>query len=252
MKRDVSDGGAVVDVPVNILDCDPQLGLYAKPFIRLFEDRYYFWGTVEILRKLFQTSFVVLVRIVDKRFDLLYTLLVIVMAITFQGHFSPFVDDLDDRLSIMFLVNEFLLLLSLVGITYVKGWDDRQNGAVLIAMQVLPLGKQFHSANIVSFLYIVSEYMKQIMHSGSYCYLVPRVVFPATPPLRLALGCMYYWLMLAIELTRIRTLCRPCWAPTSHTSSGPSRRGRSAKASRRRARTCVTTCWRSTAAATSR
>jgi hypothetical protein len=35
-KQDVTDGGAVIDMPVNILDCDSQLGLYAKPFIRLF------------------------------------------------------------------------------------------------------------------------------------------------------------------------------------------------------------------------
>ena len=137
MKRDVSDGGAVIDMPVNILDCDQHLGIYVKPFIRLFEDWYYFWGTVEILWKLLQTSFLVLVRIVDKRFDLLYMLLVSYMIITLQGHYSPYVDDLDDQLSIMFLVNEFLLLLSIVGITYVNGWDDdRQNVAVLLALEV--------------------------------------------------------------------------------------------------------------------
>jgi hypothetical protein len=139
MKRDVSDGGAVVDMPVNILDCDPQLGLYAKRFIHLFEDWYYFWGTVEILWKLFQTSFLVLVRIVDKRFDLLYMLLVSYMIITLQGHYSPYVDDLDDRLSIKFLVIEFFLLLSIVGITYMNGWDDRQNSTVLLGIEVLPL-----------------------------------------------------------------------------------------------------------------
>lgn len=58
-------------MPANILDCDPQLGLYAKPFVRLFEDKFYFCGIVEILRKLFQTSSVVVIQIIDKRFDLL-------------------------------------------------------------------------------------------------------------------------------------------------------------------------------------
>jgi len=139
MKRDVSDGGAVLfNIPVNILDCDPQLGLYAKPFIRLYEDRYYFWGTVEILRKLFQTSFVVIIQIVDVRFDLLYSLLVSYLFITLQAYFSPYVCDIDDRLSIAFLMNEMLILLSLMGITYVEaGWDDRNNGAALLAMQGL-------------------------------------------------------------------------------------------------------------------
>jgi hypothetical protein len=144
MKREIVDGGAMVEMPVNILDCDLQLGLYAKPFIiRLFEDQYYYWSTIEILRKLFQTSFVVIIRIVNERFDLLSTLLVNVMAITFQGHFSPYICDIDDKLSIMFLVNEFLLSLSLVGVTHVKGWDDRQNGAVVLMIQVLPLKNNF-------------------------------------------------------------------------------------------------------------
>jgi hypothetical protein len=156
MKRDVSDGGAVIDVPVNILDCDPQLGLYAKPFVRLFEDQYYYWGTVEILRKLFQTSFVVIIRIVDERFDLLYTLTVNVIAITLQGHYSPYQCDIDDKLSVLFLVNEFFLIVSLLGVTHMDGWNEHQNGAVLLAMQVLPLENNSNSANTVSYSYIVN------------------------------------------------------------------------------------------------
>jgi hypothetical protein len=85
------------------------LGLYSKPFIRLFEDRYYFWATVEMLRKLFLTSFGVVVQIIDKRNDLLYTLLVSYMAITLQGYRSPYACDIDDRLSIAFLLDLGLL-----------------------------------------------------------------------------------------------------------------------------------------------
>ena len=139
LKQDITDAGAVVQVPVNIFDCDPELGLYAKPFIRLFEDRFYFWGCVEMLRKLFQTSFTVVIQIADARFDLLYTLLVSYLFLGVQGYFSPYADDIDDRLSLAFLVNEFLLLLSLVGVTFVERWDNRKNGFVLCVLQVIPL-----------------------------------------------------------------------------------------------------------------
>jgi hypothetical protein len=61
------------------------------------------------------------------------------MSITFQAYSSPYACDIDDRLSVAFHVNEFLILLSLEGITHVKGWDDSRNGAALLALQVHPL-----------------------------------------------------------------------------------------------------------------
>mmetsp|Transcript_7114 Transcript_7114/g.12318 ORF Transcript_7114/g.12318 Transcript_7114/m.12318 type:complete len:166 (+) Transcript_7114:110-607(+) len=60
-----------------------------------------------------------------------------VMAITLQGHFSPYVCDIDDKLSVMFLVNEFVLIVSLLGVTHVDGWNSDQNGIVLLVIQGL-------------------------------------------------------------------------------------------------------------------
>jgi len=135
LKTEVTNGNAVVKVPVNVFDSDPQLGLYAKPFIRLFEDRYYYWGPVEMLRKLLQTSFIVVIRIIDDRFDLMFATLLSFLYLSVQGHLSPHKDDLDDKLSVIFLVNEFLVLLSLIGVTYVEGWDDSANGISMLVVQ---------------------------------------------------------------------------------------------------------------------
>eukprot|EP00959_Pyramimonas_sp_CCMP1952_P129427 2706745-Pyramimonas_sp.AAC.1 len=137
-KQEVTDGGALLLVHKNVLDFDTVMGLYAKPFVHLFEGRFYYWASVEILRKLLQTSTVVVVRIVSPEYDLLYMLLVSYIFITIQGYYSPFKEDSNDKLSIAFLVNEFIIMLSLVGITYIDNWNEKVNGCCLLILQVRP------------------------------------------------------------------------------------------------------------------
>jgi hypothetical protein len=79
---------------------------------------------------------VVIVQIIDKRFELAYPLLVSYLFMTLQAYFSPYSCDIDGRLSLAFLMNEFLIMLVLLCITHVSGWNDGDNGAVLIANQV--------------------------------------------------------------------------------------------------------------------
>ena len=50
-------------LPVLVLSADPQ-------------DNMYWWGTFDMIRRLFQTSVIVLVRIVDDRYDTVYAVLV--------------------------------------------------------------------------------------------------------------------------------------------------------------------------------
>jgi hypothetical protein len=61
---------------------------------------YIWWQVWEIYRRLFQVSFVVLVRIVDDRFDLVYSLSVSFFAVVLQAYFNPFIEDGDDRLQV--------------------------------------------------------------------------------------------------------------------------------------------------------
>ena len=51
---DRTDGGALIKRHINLIDCDKLLHMYLTPFMRLYEDKYYWWQVWEIFRRLFQ------------------------------------------------------------------------------------------------------------------------------------------------------------------------------------------------------
>ena len=79
---------------------------------RSLQDNFYYWQSYDTLRRLALTSLVVVVKIIDPNFAVLYVLLVSFSSVGVQAYFTPFKDDVDDILTITFMVNEFLLAVS--------------------------------------------------------------------------------------------------------------------------------------------
>jgi hypothetical protein len=66
------------------------------------------------MRRLAMTSLVVVVKILDPDFAVLYVLFVACAGTVIQAYFTPFKDDVDDILSITFMGNEFLLAVAML------------------------------------------------------------------------------------------------------------------------------------------
>ncbi|KAK3277751.1 hypothetical protein CYMTET_14258, partial [Cymbomonas tetramitiformis] len=113
-KNDVGDMGAITTVPVTMLD-DPAYSKALGQFWDPFEDAYYYWQTVEIIRRLLQTGIVVLVgMIAGENAALVFAVLVSVFALLVHQRYSPFKDDSMDDLALCILLNQFIVQMMLV------------------------------------------------------------------------------------------------------------------------------------------
>jgi hypothetical protein len=75
------------------------------------QDNFWYWNSYEMVRRLMLTSVVVVVRIVAPDCATLYIVMMTFVSFAFQAKYTPFKDDDDDLLSLMFLSNEFFLAL---------------------------------------------------------------------------------------------------------------------------------------------
>ena len=62
-----------------------------------------------MLRRLSLSPFVIHVRLVAEEVATLYVVILSFLAFALQASFTPFKDDNDDRLALLFMANEFLL-----------------------------------------------------------------------------------------------------------------------------------------------
>jgi hypothetical protein len=123
------------------------------------QDNYFYWASYETLRRLALTSLVVVVKIIDTDFSVLYTVLVSFMGVAVQAFFTPFKDDRDDLLSLFFLVNEFLLALTMLCEQHWQGWTGGSvAGIVLVVLTSAALIYALYIAKVVSTMkWVASE-----------------------------------------------------------------------------------------------
>eukprot|EP00238_Polyblepharides_amylifera_P009034 CAMPEP_0196586530 /NCGR_PEP_ID=MMETSP1081-20130531/54637_1 /TAXON_ID=36882 /ORGANISM="Pyramimonas amylifera, Strain CCMP720" /LENGTH=604 /DNA_ID=CAMNT_0041908443 /DNA_START=132 /DNA_END=1949 /DNA_ORIENTATION=- len=136
-KLSLGDRGYSCMRVVNLLDCDKRLAMYLNPFTRLFEDEFYWWQCYEIFRRLVQTSFVVVVKIVDERYSLFYAAVVSFISVVLQCYFHPYKADSDDRLAMVLMINEYTLIFSMLCGTLFDetDWDADLVGLILLTIQ---------------------------------------------------------------------------------------------------------------------
>jgi hypothetical protein len=115
------------------------------------QDNYYYWASYETLRRLALTSLVVVVKIIDTDFSVLYAVLVSFMSVGVQAYYTPFKEDADDLLTLFFMVNEFLLTLTMLCEQHWAGWTGGSvSGVVIVALTVAALLYALHRAKVVS------------------------------------------------------------------------------------------------------
>jgi hypothetical protein len=77
------------------------------------QDNFWYWNSYEMVRRLLLTSVVVVVRMMREEFATLYVVMMAFVSFAFQAMYTPFKDDEDDLLSLMFLSNEFFLAFTM-------------------------------------------------------------------------------------------------------------------------------------------
>ena len=113
------------------------------------QDNYYYWASYETLRRLALTSLVVVVKIIDTDFAVLYTMLVAFTSVSIQAYYRPFKEDKDDLLTVFFMVNEFLLAVTMLCEQHWEGWSGSSfSGVVLTALTALALLCALHRAQV--------------------------------------------------------------------------------------------------------
>jgi hypothetical protein len=113
------------------------------------QDNYYYWASYETLRRLALTSLVVVVQIIDTDFAVLYTMLVAFASVIVQAYYRPFKEDKDDLLTVFFMVNEFLLAVTMLCEQHWNGWSGGSfSGMVLTALTALALLCALHRAQV--------------------------------------------------------------------------------------------------------
>mmetsp|Transcript_14642 Transcript_14642/g.48056 ORF Transcript_14642/g.48056 Transcript_14642/m.48056 type:complete len:432 (-) Transcript_14642:107-1402(-) len=108
----IGDGGVKTFRLSTRLDTDI-ITLYFGPFFGDYEDEYYWWQCYEMLRRLFQTSVVIVINIISPGLDVPFALLVAVLALAIHAYNRPYIEDDPDFLQFVVLSNQFCINFSL-------------------------------------------------------------------------------------------------------------------------------------------
>lgn len=105
-----------------------------------------------------------------RKYDTLYTTCVCFLSVAFQAYHTPFKEDIDDKVSIMLMVNEYFIAFSLhCRKTFGKGWEQSLNGAMLVVLSVLCVAYILYSIYVIKkpfFLWLFSVEGKNAMKEG--------------------------------------------------------------------------------------
>jgi hypothetical protein len=117
------------------------------------QDNFYWWSAFETVRRLALTALVVVVKIVAPDFAVLYVMLVACTSLLVQAYFTPFKEDNDDILTIMFSMNEFLVATAMLCEQHWSGWSGSSTsssaGVILSSLCSLSLGFALYRAEVL-------------------------------------------------------------------------------------------------------
>ncbi|KAK3261631.1 hypothetical protein CYMTET_29467 [Cymbomonas tetramitiformis] len=137
MRKDVTDGGAIVVVPMTRLDASlttKMLGQFFTPY----ENDFYYWQCYEIARRLVITGVVVAVDMFDDVTAVIFASVMCVLAISFQLHCKPFKSDALDHLMLGILFNQYAVQMGIVAM-YITNKQTEVIGGSLLALQAVIL-----------------------------------------------------------------------------------------------------------------
>lgn len=151
MRKSTNDGGGSAEmVPENRLATPAVDGVFGM-FYDAYEDQFYYWQTVEISRKVIQTSFVTIVKMIFPGFQLPYAVAISTLSIASHSYFQPYVDIHKDRLQFYVLLSIWIVLYALFVRDY-NGWSGLAFILIIFGALVLAMiqgGKELYAAENV-------------------------------------------------------------------------------------------------------
>ena len=125
-------------VPVSRLDTPAVDGVFGM-FYDSYEDQFYYWQTIEISRRVLQTSMVTVVKMVFPGFQLPYAVMVSTLSIASHAYFQPYKDQHKDRLQFWVLFSSWVCLFTLF-VKKFNGWNGWSFLGILFSSQVIIMG----------------------------------------------------------------------------------------------------------------
>ncbi|KAK3241480.1 hypothetical protein CYMTET_48760 [Cymbomonas tetramitiformis] len=118
---------------------DPQITPYLDPVISPFANESFYWMGIEILLRLAQTSIVILVRMLDLRYDLVYAMAVTIVVLVIFTQSHPYQSLQDNLMETLSLTCQALSLLGYMAERYVNpdggSVESTTCGVMLLVMQ---------------------------------------------------------------------------------------------------------------------
>ncbi|KAK3287010.1 hypothetical protein CYMTET_5461 [Cymbomonas tetramitiformis] len=117
---------------------EPRVKALLGPYRTHFKSEYVAWGPFDMVRKVLQTSMVVIVQLVHPEYDLLYAIMVCVAALLLHMLINPYRSELTNRFQSFYLVNQELILVVCLGERYMHNdVGSAICAAVIIALQAV-------------------------------------------------------------------------------------------------------------------
>lgn len=131
--------GSVYMAALTQLNHDETFERFVRPFVDPFEERYYFWQCYEIARRLTQTSFIVIVDIINPDYVVTYATFVAITSLVVQAYFQPYRADAADNLELVFCINLYIVLFGTllqenIGDAWEGSWQEK---AILTSTSLL-------------------------------------------------------------------------------------------------------------------
>ncbi|KAK3258118.1 hypothetical protein CYMTET_32823 [Cymbomonas tetramitiformis] len=127
----VHDISSKLDLPESI----SIFGIIYRPF----KGGLHWFASFDIAQKLAQSAVVILVRLVDRKFDVFYALVIAFTSLMVQAYYTPYVRYEDNMLRLMVLYNQCLVITSFIAQEYMLDGNAERSvvGATLLVIQIL-------------------------------------------------------------------------------------------------------------------
>eukprot|EP00854_Cymbomonas_tetramitiformis_P000386 gene386-718_t len=131
------DRGSHMIINRTRLQTDPSVIVYFAQVMAPFENGFYYWPCLILLRRLLQTAMVVVVKIWFSDMVFIYSLCISFAAIIVEAYMHPFISVYDDRNSIAMLANQYLVLLISMFLYEMEGLPDEFISWALVTLQAV-------------------------------------------------------------------------------------------------------------------
>ncbi|KAK3280622.1 hypothetical protein CYMTET_11545, partial [Cymbomonas tetramitiformis] len=124
----------------------PQVQMLLRYHLMPFKEKFYYWAAYDMVRKLAQTSLVLLVQQLGDDYDLLYSSVVTTLGLVLHAQARPYVSDLVNLIQLLVLASQSLCVSMLMGEKYAKTDELGSSvvGSVAVLVQVLLTGYMMH------------------------------------------------------------------------------------------------------------